>query len=129
MTDDRDLHAGYHWGRGRIWRTIHRIIILNFSLEIFYGFYMVFFAAGGVDYPLFRRATETPIEIILRRRLYGIETWIAITGLSLYLAVTEIYPRRRRRAAALAAPMAQGPDVLDSGPAEPQEAEATQGDA
>ena len=83
--------------RYRWWRTVHRIIIVNFVLEIMYGFYMVFFAVGGVDYPLFRKATETPIEIILKRRLYGIETWIAIVGLSLYLAVTEISPWRRWR--------------------------------
>jgi hypothetical protein len=83
--------------RYRWWRTVHRIIIVNFLLEIMYGFYMVFFAVGGVDYPLFRKATETPIEIILKRRLYGIETWIAIVGLSLYLAVTEISPWRRWR--------------------------------
>jgi hypothetical protein len=83
--------------RYRWWRTVHRIIIVNFLLEIMYGFYMVFFAVGGVDYPLFRKATETPIEIILKRRLYGIETWLAIVGLSLYLAVTEISPWRRWR--------------------------------
>jgi hypothetical protein len=38
------------------------------------------------------KAIETPIEVILKRRLYAIETWIAIAGLAVYLALTEFLP-------------------------------------
>lgn len=74
-------------------RVLHWVIIINFIIEIGYGMYMVFFAVGGSRWPLMARAVETPIEVILKRRLYGIETWIAIAGLSIYLALTEFLPR------------------------------------
>lgn len=80
-------------GRER-WKVIHWLIIVNFVLEVGYGFYMVFFVEGGGRLPLFRRATEIPVEVILRRRLYAIETWLAIVGLALYFAITEVLPRR-----------------------------------
>jgi hypothetical protein len=76
------------------WRYLHGFIILNFLAEIGYGFYMVFFVVGGSRYPLWMRAVETPIEIILKRRLYAIEVWIAIAGLVLYVALTEVIPRK-----------------------------------
>lgn len=74
-------------------RILHWLIILVFVTEIIYGFYMVFFVVGGSRYPLMRRATETPIEVILKRRLYAIETWIAIAGLVVYLALTVFLPQ------------------------------------
>jgi hypothetical protein len=43
---------------------------------------------------LLRSALETPIEVIMKRRLYAIETWLAIGGLAIYLAVTELLPRK-----------------------------------
>lgn len=55
---------------------------------------MVFFVVGGSRWPLMARATETPIEIILKRRLYAIEVWIAVAGLVIYLALTEFLPRK-----------------------------------
>lgn len=82
-------------GRER-WKVIHWLLIINFVLEIAYGFYMVFFVEGGGRLPLFRRAVEIPVEVILRRRLYAIETWLAIVGLALYFAITEVLPRRIR---------------------------------
>jgi hypothetical protein len=82
--------------KGKWWKILHWIIILNFVLEIAYGGYMVFFVIGGSRYPLFRRAVETPIEVILKRRLYSVETWIATAGLAVYLALTEIVPRQRK---------------------------------
>jgi hypothetical protein len=78
----------------RWWRTIHNLIILNFIVEIVYSSYMVFFAVGGSRFPLLRSALETPIEIIMKRRLYAIETWLAIGGLAIYIAITELLPRR-----------------------------------
>jgi hypothetical protein len=53
---------------------------------------MVFFVVGGSQWPLMASAIETPIEVILKRRLYAIETWIAIAGLAVYLALTVFLP-------------------------------------
>lgn len=78
----------------RWWRIIHNLIILNFIVEIIYSTYMVFFVVGGSRFPLLRSALETPIEIIMKRRLYAIEGWLAIGGLAIYLAITELLPRR-----------------------------------
>jgi type IV secretory pathway TrbL component len=79
--------------KGERWKILHKLIIINFALQILYGFYMVFFVIGGGKYPLFKRAIYTPLEIIVKRRLYSIEVWIAIMGLSIYLAITEILPK------------------------------------
>ena len=53
---------------------------------------MVFYAVGGTRFPLFGRAEEMPIQIVLKRRLYAVETWLAIGGLCIYLAITEVLP-------------------------------------
>lgn len=76
------------------WKVLHLFLIGNFLMEILYGIYMVFFVAGGGKKPLFRRASEIPIDVMTRRRLYAIETWVAICGLSIYLGITEILPRK-----------------------------------
>jgi hypothetical protein len=76
----------------RLWRWIHRLIILNFLVEISYSIFMVFFVIGGGKWPLLRRAVETPVEVILKRRLYAIEAWIAIGALAIYLAITVFLP-------------------------------------
>jgi hypothetical protein len=55
---------------------------------------MVFFVVGGSRFPLWMRAVDTPIEVILKRRLYAIEVWIAIAGLVVYLAITEYLPQK-----------------------------------
>lgn len=77
---------------------IHYIIIINFALEIFYGAYQIFYvlAPGGNLGPLWGASTEISFELMVTRRLYAIETWIAIAGLSIYLALTEMYPRMKR---------------------------------
>jgi len=75
-------------------RILHWFIIINFLIEIFYGFYMVFFVVGGGHWPLMARAIETPMEVILKRRLYAIEVWVAISGLVIYLALTEFLPQK-----------------------------------
>ncbi|MFW6082731.1 MAG: hypothetical protein ACOC8C_01615 [Chloroflexota bacterium] len=81
----RDKHA----------RVLHWLLIAVLLSEGLYGFYMVFFVIGGSRWPLFMRAVETPIEVILRRRLYAIESWIAVGALAIYLGITEILPRER----------------------------------
>ena len=77
------------------WRTIHWVIIVNFAIQIIYASYMVFFVVtNGSSGPLFGSAQTMPFEQMMVRRQYATECWIAIVGLSLYLAVTEILPRR-----------------------------------
>jgi hypothetical protein len=80
----------------RFWQIISGVILVNFILEIGYSFYMVFYAVGGSRYPLMKSAEETPIEVILKRRLYAIEAWVAISGLASYLGLTEVFPRKLR---------------------------------
>ena len=84
------------------WRILHWVIIANLLLQVLYGATMVFFVVTfpGVSGPLADAANEVPFELMVTRRLYASETWIAIVGLSLYLGLTEILPRRLRPASA-----------------------------
>jgi hypothetical protein len=75
-------------------KVLHWILISALLTEGIYGFYMVFFVIGGSRWPLFARAVETPVEVILKRRLYAIEAWVAFGALAIYLAITEILPKR-----------------------------------
>lgn len=82
-----------------VWlRAIHWFIVINFALQIFYGSYMTFFVVRpeGVSGPLWGAASGLSHEMMMARRLYASETWVAIVGLSLYVAVTEILPRQLR---------------------------------
>jgi ABC-type dipeptide/oligopeptide/nickel transport system permease subunit len=76
------------------WRTLHWFLIMSLLAEGLYGFYMVFFVIGGSKWPLLARALDTPVEVILKRRLYAIEAWVALGALTVYLAITEILPKR-----------------------------------
>ena len=88
MQEDRALSLG--------WRLIHWIIILNFAIQVVYGGYMVFVVMKpvGVTGPLWAAAQQLPHEFMMVRRAYALETWMAIVGLSLYVGITEILPRR-----------------------------------
>ena len=77
-----------------VWKIIHWGIIVNFAVQIAYGSYMVFVVvAPETAGPLMEQAHTFPFEKMMTRRLYASETWVAIVGLSLYLAITEIAPR------------------------------------
>lgn len=78
----------------KFWQFLSGLILVNFITEIIYSAYMVFYAVGGSKYPLMKKAEETPVEVILKRRLYGIELWIALAGMTTYLGVTEVLPRK-----------------------------------
>ncbi len=74
----------------RKWQILNIIIILAFLTEILYGAYQTFFSLtpeSGTAGPLFGVSTEIPFELMVTRRLYAIETWIAIAGLAIYLAI------------------------------------------
>jgi hypothetical protein len=77
------------------WKILHWFLIINFVVEILYSAYQLFFVVGGGG-PLFYRAQEISFELLVKRRLYAIETLIAIAGLSIYLAITEITPRMKK---------------------------------
>lgn len=80
-------------------KALHIFIIGNFVAEIAYVFYVFFFTLkpeDGSSGPLWGKAALIPMELMLRRRLYATELWIAILGLSIYLAITVIYPRIRK---------------------------------
>ena len=94
-------HGGW---KGRALIALHIFIIVNFLVEIGYATWMIFDVlqpeGGG---PLAGRALTLDHEWMVTRRLYAIECWIAIAGLSIYLAITEMGPRLReaRRADAV----------------------------
>jgi hypothetical protein len=79
-------------------RIIHWVIIINFAAQVIYGGYMVFVVMRpeGVTGPLWAAAQQIPHDFMMVRRAYAHETWMAIVGLSLYLGITEILPRRVR---------------------------------
>ncbi|MEX2681983.1 MAG: hypothetical protein Q6373_010295 [Candidatus Sigynarchaeota archaeon] len=79
------------------WRIVHWFIIVNFIVEIAYCGFQVFGVLGGG--PLFGAALDMDIDLFLKRRLYAIETWIAIAGLAIYIAITEILPRQKKEMA------------------------------
>lgn len=83
--------------------ALHWVIIGNFLVEIIYAAYMIFEVlqpeTGGGG-PLWERAKTIPHELMVTRRLYAIEFWLATGGLAIYLAITEIKPRLDRMRAA-----------------------------
>ena len=82
--------------RATLWTVIHWVIILNFAFEILYAMYMVFAVLrpeGAGFGPLGTAAKSMPTDQLMVRRMYASEAWIAISGLCVYLAITEIKPR------------------------------------
>jgi hypothetical protein len=45
---------------------------------------------GGARWPLFARAFDTPVELILKRRPCAIETWAVPGAVTIYLAIREM---------------------------------------
>ena len=71
-------------------KILHCTIIGNFVFEIFYAGYMIFcvIKPEGHSGPLGANALAIPFEMMVTRRLYAIEFWIAFAGLAIYLALT-----------------------------------------
>jgi hypothetical protein len=78
------------------WRLLHWGIVANFAAGIAYAAYMVFVVlrppGGGIG-PLGATAHGVDPAWLLVRRAYAAEAWLAIGGLAIYLALTEIAPR------------------------------------
>lgn len=83
-------------------KGLHWAIIANFAFEMAYAGYMVFAVIKPELHagPLFAAAKDMPFELMVTRRLYAIEFWIATAGLAIYLALTEIGPRFKAERAA-----------------------------
>lgn len=75
------------------WMALHTVIILNFLFQIGYSGYKCLSFPDGRVRVLFGEAQTLGFQEMVTRRLYAIETWIAIAGLCVYLALTEIAPR------------------------------------
>jgi hypothetical protein len=74
-----------------LWLIFHWLIIISFVTQIVYGAVQTFFILvpeDGLPGPLLGRSIDIPHELLVARRLYAIETWIAITGLVIYLAIS-----------------------------------------
>jgi hypothetical protein len=87
-------------GRLPAWlRYIHWFILVNLIGQIGYIGWQVFVVLqpDGVTGPMFGAALQLPHEQMVVRRMYAAEGWYAAIGLALYLAVTEILPRRLDR--------------------------------
>ncbi len=84
---------------GWLLTLVHWAIIAHLAIEVVYAGYMVFavLRPPGVSGPLGAAAATVPLELMVPRRLYALEHWVAFVGLALYLAVTEILPRRLER--------------------------------
>ncbi|MCO4762720.1 MAG: hypothetical protein KC502_14500 [Myxococcales bacterium] len=82
-----------------ILRLIHWTLIVNFITGLGYAAWMVFFVVRpeGISGPLSAAAKSIPFEMMMTRRLYAMEFWVAVSGLAIYLALTEILPRQLSR--------------------------------
>lgn len=81
---------GRNWGRA-VALAGHWGIIVWFGMQCFYAGFQVFVTMGSG--PLFFRALDMPHEMMVTRRLYALEGWVAMGALAIYLAITEIGPR------------------------------------
>ncbi len=82
------------------WRVLHWAIILNLLAEFIYASVVIFVVLrpeGAGSGPLWGQAASIPADLMMRRRAYAIEAWIAFAGLAVYLGVTELLPRRLGR--------------------------------
>ena len=83
-----------------ILKIIHYTIIFLLFTEFLYAGFILFFVLkpAGLSGPLWGKAIElvkTNPDLLMARRAYATEAWIAFAGLAVYLAITEIGPRMR----------------------------------
>ncbi len=78
-----------------VFKIIHYGIILHFLLQILYAGYVIFVVLrpeGAGMGPLAAAAADIDMTLLLKRRLYAIECWVATAGLVIYLALTSFRP-------------------------------------
>ena len=81
-------------------RVVHLAFIALLLFQCAYSswqFFVVMRPPDSSALMLFGQARELDADFLLIRRLYAIEGWIALGVLGLYLAITEILPRRLAR--------------------------------
>lgn len=81
-------------------RGVHVAFIVLLLVQCAYSlwqFFIVLRPPGSSTLLLFGQARELDPDFVLIRRLYAIEGWISLGALGLYLAITEILPRRLAR--------------------------------
>jgi hypothetical protein len=84
------------------WLTVtHWVLILNMVGQIVYISWQVFVVLQpeGTFGPVFGAAKTMDPALFAARRAYAVEGWLAFIGLAIYLAVTEVLPRRVQLAA------------------------------
>lgn len=82
------------------WRLLHWAILITLLAQAAYCFAQVLIVLqpeGGSIGPLYGASTSISHELLVARRLYAIEGWIAFSALAIYLGITEVVPRRSRR--------------------------------
>jgi len=82
-------------------KVAHGLLIATLALEALYCLFQVFVVLQppGHAGPLLFAADDVPMELLVARRLYAIEGWLAFVGLAIYLSITEIRPRLSSAAA------------------------------
>lgn len=78
-------------------KLLHYAIIATLALQGLYCLGQLLFVLSPPDVagPLFSAAATIDHDLLVARRLYSIEGWIALVGLAIYLGITEVLPRRR----------------------------------
>lgn len=77
-------------------RVLHVTIVVVLAVQVLYCLGQLVFVLQppGTVGPLFGAAATLDPDLLVARRLYAIEMWVALVGLALYLGITEIAPRR-----------------------------------
>ena len=75
--------------------VLHYAIIATLLIQSVYAGYQVFFVVVPPDHagPLFGRAMTMDPDLMMVRRMYAMEAWVAFVGLAIYLGITEVRPR------------------------------------
>ena len=73
-------------GRPLFWQVLHGLIVTLFVYQCLYAAYQVFvtFQPDGTFGPLNSTAATVSNDIVMMRRLYALEGWIAFAGLAVY---------------------------------------------
>ena len=76
--------------------AIHWFLILNLAIQCGYATFQVFWVLQpeGTFGPMFGHAMGLDPDLMMARRMYAQEGWLAFVGLAVYLGVTEVLPRR-----------------------------------
>jgi hypothetical protein len=88
--------AGSKW-MPWVWQALHIAIIVHLIVGAGYAGWQVFTVVppSGEVGPLWDAAASMPTDLLMVRRMYALESWLATGAAAVYLALTEFGPRRR----------------------------------